>query len=77
MNDKTDDDRDHVEAELLGGRGQVLDAHDLTSDQAHDTEWGVPVTWDPLQTVFHCQWINSLAPGRFEWYFWYLIFQII
>jgi hypothetical protein len=35
-------DGDHVQAELLCGGRQVLDAHDFPSDQTQDPEWGIP-----------------------------------
>ena len=42
VDDEADDHRQHVEAELLRRQRQVLDAHDLTGDQAHDAERRVP-----------------------------------
>lgn len=42
MNDESDNDSDHVHAQLPGNHLQILDGDDLTTDQAGNTERRVP-----------------------------------
>ena len=47
MDEQAQDDGQHVEAQLGGSGCQVLNGHDLTSDQTHDAEGRVPGTHRP------------------------------
>lgn len=42
VDEEAANDSQHVEAQHLRRLPEVLDAHDLADDQAHDTEGGVP-----------------------------------
>ena len=42
MNEKAQDDREHVQAQLGGCVSQVLYTHDLTRNQEHDANGRVP-----------------------------------
>lgn len=43
MDDEANNHSNHVHSQLPGHHLQVLDGDDLTTDQASDTKWRVPI----------------------------------